>query len=44
MELRSMLEESLTFTRTLAEGRTSIPPLLVIRRPNRSLLSWNVRV
>jgi len=44
MELRSIPEESLTFTRTLVEDLTSNPPLLVTLRLIRSSLSWNVRV
>ena len=44
MELRSILEENLMFTRTLVEDHTSIAPLSVTHRPTHSSLSWNVRV
>jgi len=42
-ELRSRQEESLTFIRTLDQGRTFIPRLSVTRPLIRVLLSWKVR-
>ena len=44
MELRSILEENLTFTRTLVVDRTFIPLLSVIHRMIHVSLNWNVRV